>query len=191
MVIGDFPRRKRCNQRQAIDLKEVTVVMPNVPSSTQHGRPASPPRQAVLWVIAALLAVIAGALVLRWDDASSGRQAAWAQLPGTGAQVGVRGIYAFPGQFTRNSYGLFMLDVDTGTLWAYELTGGVEGAKQLRLVAARSWIFDRYLEEYNVADPTPAAVADLVERQTAQQRRAGGSNPIGFGTASTQSAATP
>lgn len=131
--------------------------------------PAS--RQTVLWVIALLLAVIATTLVLRLDESSMSRSAAWAQMPTGAGRVGARGIYAFTGQVTRNSYGVFMLDVDTGTIWCYELSGATDGAKQLRLVAARSWIFDRYLEEFNVGDPTPAAVADLVEKQASQRQR--------------------
>ena len=80
-----------------------------------------------------------------------------------------------------------MLDVDTGTVWCYELSGAGDGAKQLRLVAARSWVFDRYLEEFNAADPTPAAVAELVEKQMTQRQQPPGatrpgSGPTGNGT---------
>ncbi len=128
-------------------------------------------RQTVLWIIAMLLAVIATALVLRLDESSMSRSAVWAQAPSGAGRLGARGIYAFAGQVTRNSYGIFMLDVDTGTIWCYELSGGTEGAKQLRRVAARSWVCDRYLEEFNGGDPTPAAVADLVEKQVSQRER--------------------
>jgi hypothetical protein len=33
------------------------------------------------------------------------------------------------------------------------------------LVAARSWIFDRFLEEFNVAKPTPGEVQLMVRQQ--------------------------
>lgn len=136
-------------------------------------------RQTVFWVIAILLAVIATALVLRLDERSMGGHAALAQAPaGTGAgRLGARGIYAFSGPVTRSTFGVFMLDVDTGTLWCYELVPGPGGAKQMKLVAARSWIFDRYLEEFNVAEPTPSAVADLVEKQVSQRSRARATTP--------------
>jgi hypothetical protein len=80
---------------------------------------------------------------------------------------------------TRNSYGLFMLDVDTGTVWCYEVASGAgnDGAKQLRLVAARSWVYDRYLEEFNVGDPTPSAVEAIVARQMEQQRNRSQAGP--------------
>ena len=63
-----------------------------------------------------------------------------------------------------------MLDVDTGTVWCYEIARGHHGEFNLKLVAGRSWLYDRYLEEFNVADPTPTKVRELVE----QQRAAGG-----------------
>lgn len=145
---------------------------------------AGPPaaRQTVLWVIAVLLAVIATALVLRLDESAMRRGAAWAQEAGGAGRVGARGISAFAGQITRNTFGIFMLDVDSGTIWCYELTGPAEGVKQLRLVAARSWIFDRYLEEFNVGDPTPAAVADLVDKQVTQRQRLRENNGTGDGS---------
>jgi hypothetical protein len=58
-----------------------------------------------------------------------------------------------------------MVDVDSGTVWCYEMEKGPTGEFQLRLVAARSWIFDRYLEEFNCAEPTPGAVKAMISRQ--------------------------
>lgn len=113
--------------------------------------------RTIWWVMAILLAVIATALVARRDQ-----PAVWAQTP---SAVGAKGIYAFTGQLSANSYGLFMMDVDAGTLWVYEYVAK-EG--RLRLVAARSWLYDRYLEDFNCAAPSPAEVAELIE----QQRRA-------------------
>ncbi len=136
---------------------------------------SAPNRQTGIWIIAVLLAVIATAAVLRWDDASLTRSA-WAQAlnPGAGPGAGARGIYAFTGQIDARSFGLFMLDVDSGTIWCYELVRNrpTEPAF-IRLVAARSWIYDRYLEEFNVASPTPGEVRQLVEQQRiARQRQA-------------------
>ena len=124
--------------------------------------------QAVLWVVAGLLAVIATILIMRWDDRSLG-SAAYAQ---DASRAGGRGIYAFTGQLSKTTFGLFMMDVDSSTLWCYEY---VPQRRRLELVAARSWHYDRYLEEYNVNSPTPAEVAQLVERQ--RSNRASGALP--------------
>jgi hypothetical protein len=118
-----------------------------------------------VWLNAVLLAVIATVLIVDRDDREAA-SAAYAQ--GVAAPLGARGIYMFPGQLSPSSYGLFMLDVDAGTLWCYEY---VAAERKLRLAAARSWIFDRYLEEYNIKDITPAEVGELVEIQRSQRSR--------------------
>ncbi|MGQ9650742.1 MAG: hypothetical protein ACUVXJ_11585 [Phycisphaerae bacterium] len=124
-------------------------------------------RQTVWWVIAVLLAVIASALVLRLDEGRLVRSAV-AQTEGSGGGlVGARGIYAFSGQLTSRTFGVFMLDVDTGTIWCYELDRASNDELLLRLVAARTWTSDRYLEEFNVADPVPGAVRMMVQQQRA------------------------
>jgi hypothetical protein len=131
-------------------------------------------RQTVLWLIALLLAVIATALVLRLDDARLMRSAAAQTEAPVGAMVGARGVYAFSGQLTPRTFGLFMLDVDTGTIWCYELQRAANEELSLRLVAGRSWTSDRYLEEFNVADPVPGAVRMMVAQQrTMKQNQAG------------------
>jgi hypothetical protein len=132
-------------------------------------------RQTVLWVIALLLAVIATALVGRWDGAWLSRSAMAQMAPqATGNPgAGARGIYAFTGQLGLKNYGLFMMDVDTGTIWCYELARGRDNELQLQLVAARSWIFDRFLEEYNVAKPTPGEVQIMVRQQRARGAQPG------------------
>ncbi len=127
-------------------------------------------RQPVSWIIVVLLAVIATALVMRLDEGRLMRSAiAQTESPG-GGLVGARGIYAFSGQLTLKTFGLFMLDVDTGTIWCYELSRGTNEELLLRLVAARSWTSDRYLEEFNVADPVPGAVRMMVQQQRAMRQ---------------------
>lgn len=116
--------------------------------------------QIALWLIAALLAVIAAR---SWLPAG-GTQAALAQgQPLTGA----RGIFAFTGQLGPEQYGLFMLDVDQGTVWCYEMTNA-QGTRKLRLVAARSWVYDRYLQDYNSLKPDFRDVQELVAQQRAR-----------------------
>ena len=126
---------------------------------------AKPYRPTALWAIVVLLAVIATALVMDGKDGVAMAQA---------GPVGARGIFMLPAQLAPNAYGVVMMDVDTGTLWCYEY---VASKQQLRLAAARSWIFDRYLEEYNVMDLTSADVEKLVEDVRLQKLRSSGGLP--------------
>lgn len=135
-------------------------------------------RQTLGWVIAVLLAVIATALVMRLDDASFLRSSMAQTATTGGGPAGTRSIYAFTGQLDSKTYGLFMMDVDSGTIWCYEIAKGQPGVGScMKLVAARSWIFDRYLEEFNVAAPTPAEVRQLVEQQQTNRPGAGAAGP--------------
>lgn len=133
-------------------------------------------RQTAVWMLALALAVVATALIVRNDRPML--PTAIAQMAGGGG-AGARGIYAFTGQLTAKSYGLFMMDVDSGTVWCYELQRGANAEPQLKLVAARSWVYDRFLEEFNAADPVPSAVKMLVQ----QQRAGGGNAPPAGGSA--------
>ena len=110
------------------------------------------------WIIAILLAFIAGLL---WTRANGSSQTAFAQ---SAPLVGARGIYAFTGQLDHNRYGLFMLDIEQGTIWCYEIDSS-EGVRKLRLTAARSWLYDRYLRDFNCVAPDFRAVQKLVEQQ--------------------------
>jgi hypothetical protein len=67
----------------------------------------------------------------------------------------------------RDQYGLFMLDVDQGTIWCYAFDN-VGGTSKLRLVAARTWVYDRYLQDFNCAAPDFRAVQRLVNQQRSQ-----------------------
>jgi hypothetical protein len=135
-------------------------------SQVEAPGPASPTArraQGVYWVIAILLAVIATALWMR--PAGSLVPVALAQnQPGL---AGARGIFAFTGPLERDQYGLFMLDVDQGTIWCYAFDN-VGGTNKLRLVAARSFVYDRYLQDFNCAPPDFRAVQRLVNQQRAQ-----------------------
>lgn len=134
--------------------------------------------QTVWWVIAVCLAAIATALVGRMDNDWLSRSAVAQNAGGAGMPVtGARGIYAFAGQLGSKEYGLYMMDVDTGTVWCYEMARGRDSALQMRLVAARSWIFDRFLEEFNVAKPTPNEVQFMVRQQRGNATPAPGAWP--------------
>lgn len=127
----------------------------------------SPERNVAQWVIVALLGVIAAGLWLR----PGGLPEITALAQPSGAAAGARGVFAFTGQLDSSRYGLFMLDVDEGTLWCYELESS-GGARKLRLIAARSWIYDRYLQDFNCAPPDFRMVQELVtqQRQSAARR---------------------
>jgi len=139
------------------------------PDQAGRLRPIVPPprSQVVWWVIAVCLGVIATCLVLRLEEG----QAVQAQPV---AQAGARGIFAFSGQLTKGTYGVFMVDVDTGTLWCYEY---LSAKRELRLVAARSWLYDRYLEEFNAGQPPVAEIERLVEEQRARKLQSMGAVP--------------
>lgn len=117
-------------------------------------------------MIVVFLGIIATCLVLRLDEPVAGR--AFAQPV---SHAGARGVFAFTGQLTRNSFGVFMVDVDAGTLWCYEWN---EGKGCLKLIAARSWRYDRYLEEFNACDPGPREVERLVEMEQARRLQEAG-----------------
>jgi hypothetical protein len=123
--------------------------------------PAASANQTVYWVIAVLLAVIATAL---WLRAPGLLPTALAQNP---PLAGARGVYAFTGPLDHSRYGLFMLDVDQGTIWCYELDN-TGGTRKLRLIAARTWVYDRYLQDFNCAPPDFRMVQQLVAEQRAQ-----------------------
>lgn len=158
------------------DLPEPPAVQSDaIPASAV--RPPPGQRQTVLWIIALLLTVIATALIVRRDDTSF-LAAAMGQASGSPRANldGGRGIYAFTGQVSARSYGLFMLDVDTGTVWCYELQrSGTTGEPRLNLLAARSWVFDRYLEDFNTGEPIPSVVRAMVQQQ--RSNRAPASQP--------------
>lgn len=163
----------------------------SLPAGTQVLLVPSVRRPTAWWITITLLAVIATAVIMRWDEAALTR-AALAQVAGPGATpVGARGIYAFTGQLTAKSYGLFMMDVDSGTIWCYEMQRGANGEPQMKLVAARSWIYDRYLEEFNVAEPIPSAVKTLVQQKQLNRPAGVSPAPEGAGASPTETPALP
>ncbi len=75
---------------------------------------------------------------------------------------GARGVFAFSGQFSKSTYGVYVVDVDAMTIWSYEQQPQ-KGC--LRLASARTWRYDRYLESYNICDLPPNVVEQMVEDQ--------------------------
>ncbi len=126
---------------------------------TAHPDPPRARREARLpWLLAVAFAFLAGMLFTSRPD--SLLQSAQAQS----AAAGARGVYAFTGPLDSSRTGLFMLDIEQGTVWVYEIET-VDTVRKLKLVAARSWVYDRYLRDFNCAAPTFRDVQDLVSRQ--------------------------
>jgi hypothetical protein len=113
-----------------------------------------------LWINAAVLAAILVALLAR--NNTSLLPAAYGQNQPNIAGGG--GIFVMPGQLSANTWGCYLLDVDTQTLCAYEY---LPGAKNLRLAAARDFKWDRKLKEFNTSAPTPREVKALIDKQEA------------------------
>lgn len=112
----------------------------------------------MFWVIAMALVVIATTLVVR-NDGPSGAGVALGQAVTSG---GARGVFAFSGQLSKGSYGVYMVDVDAMTMWVYEY---LPQKGCMRLAAARTWRYDRYLENHNVCDLPPDVVEQMIEDQ--------------------------
>lgn len=115
------------------------------------------PGTTVLWIIAILLAIIATTLIV-----GPGNGPAIQTAMGDSPMAGARGIFAFTGQLDKNSYGLFMMDVDSSNVWCYQY---VPGTRRLKLVAARSFLYDRYLEDYGGDEPSPEQIKELLDKQ--------------------------
>ena len=143
--------------------------------TTQCPQPSSEPSAAraprssphpIYWLIAGSLLTIAVSFVTqRGVPDLSG--VAFGQ-PTTSA--GARGVFAFSGQLTKNTYGVYVVDTDTATMWMYEYMGA-KGC--LRLAAARSWRFDRYLENHNSCDLPPETVEQMIEEQRLNRKQSG------------------
>jgi len=122
-------------------------------------RVASHP-SAAQWLIVVLLSVIATCLVL---ELGFGASSAGAQVTSAGGHD----VYVVGGQITRDSYGLYLVDLKNRSLCVYQW---LPGTRKLRLMAARTFSYDVQLDEYNADKPTPREVKKLVE----QHKRLGG-----------------
>lgn len=122
------------------------------------------PTAIALYLNAALLAAILVSIVSR-DESPGFMPAAWAQNQPPIA--GGAGFFVMPAQFSDSTWGCYLLDVDTQTLCAYQW---FLGEKQLRLVAARNFRYDRRLGNFNTDHPSPQEVQQLVEKEQAGDR---------------------
>lgn len=72
---------------------------------------------------------------------------------------GSSGVFVIAGQVTRDTYGLYLVDPQNSTICLYQY---LANERRLRLVAARTYLFDRQLDSYNT-DPEPAEIEKLVQ----------------------------
>jgi len=122
-----------------------------------------------LFASAFALALIALALFAKNEDRfPSVIPAAYGQN-GQAAIGGGAGVFVVPAQFGSNFYGCYIMDVDAQTICAYQM---FPGEHNFRLIAARSFKYDRRLNNYNTATPSPLEVKALVEKEQADVRAA-------------------
>lgn len=72
-------------------------------------------------------------------------------------------VLVIPVQIERDTYGIAMVDKIGQTLWVYELNSRGPAHNRLKLLAARSWQYDKLLQQYNTAEPKPEQVKILLE----------------------------
>ena len=137
--------------------ERMTAIEANGPSDAPGVANARPAPHPVFWVIAGALLVIATAEVVRLDDTPGGIALAQPVMSG-----GARGVFAFSGQLSKGTHGVYMVDLDKSTIWVYEYLAQ-KGC--LRLAAARTWKYDRFLEDFNGCDLPPDAVELMVEQE--------------------------
>ena len=107
------------------------------------------------WMALAVLVALAAWLIF---EAGANVAAAGAQ-PATGSAAS-GSVLAVAGQVTRDTYGLYMVDLDNRTICVYQW---LAKSRKLRLMAARTYTYDRELDEYNT-EPSPRDIRDLVRK---------------------------
>jgi hypothetical protein len=126
-----------------------------------------------LWLIGAGLLANAGAMVYSQGtghapDISLDRTA-FAQAIPSGGQTGLlgaRGIYMMPAQLGPTTFGVYLMDVDSGTICVYK---AIPETSRFRLMAARSFKNDRFLEDYDNEGLLPRDVQKVVANQRQRQ----------------------
>lgn len=111
-----------------------------------------------LYLNAGLLAAVVLVLLTRGSGVGSTAHAA---PPMVQPIAGGGGIFLMPAQFSMNTWGCYVMDIDQQTLCAYQY---FPGQNQLRLTAARHFRYDRMLHNFNTY-PSPQEVEQLVEVQ--------------------------
>jgi hypothetical protein len=123
-----------------------------------------------LYLNAALLAAILIVLISRGNGMPSVIPVAWGQDKPANLNpqpiAGGGGLFLMPAQFSPNTWGCYVMDIDTQTLCAYQFDGP---GHSLHLMAARNFKNDRRLSNFNT-QPAPNEVADWVKKEQEQLR---------------------
>ncbi len=114
------------------------------------------------WVIVILLSVIATCLLVEVGLPARGARAA--AVTGDKSE-----IFAVAGQITRDTYGLYLVDVERGTVCVYQY---MATSRKLHLRAARNITFDVQLDAYNT-QPPPQEIKKLVEQHRRLKDKSG------------------
>jgi hypothetical protein len=113
-------------------------------------------RLAGKWLAVAVLSAVAGALaVTLWQQT----QPAAAQ--NGAASAAAPGVVIVAGQIARDSYGLYLVDVPNSTICLYQYVPADAKTGKLYLKAARTFVYDRQLDEWNT-EPPPSSLSDRV-----------------------------
>ena len=127
-----------------------------------------------LYLNAGLLLAILVALLMRGNglglSSAAFRALQMAPIAGGG------GIFLMPAQFSINTWGCYLMDIDTQNICAYQY---FPSERQLRFVAARNYREDRKLPDWNTS-PDPAEIAHLVQLRKSDIRGATQSGSTGF-----------
>ncbi len=138
----------------------------------QSQNPSPAPRRnwtnAALWCLGLGLLANAAAMVYSHSGGQFPElildRGAFAQTP-TGGLLGARGIYMMPAQLGPTAFGLYLMDIDSSTICVYRV---LPEGNRFKLIAARSFKNDRFLEDLNNDSPTPKDVLDFVQKQRAR-----------------------
>jgi hypothetical protein len=125
-------------------------------STSSPRSPAAGP--AAKWLVVVLLAVIAACLLVEVGISVSTAQSA---VGPAATAAGMKNTFVVGGQITKDTYGLYLVDLEYGTICVYEW---VPQTRKLRLMAARTYLFDRQLDEYNT-ELSPKEIKKLVAQQ--------------------------
>ena len=109
------------------------------------------------WLIVVFLAVVAALLAANLFFSPAPAEA----QTGSAGPTGPSALFAVAGQLAKDTYGLYLLDQGNGTICVYQFCADQRKVPKLRLVAARTFIYDRQLDSYNT-EPPPKDVAKLV-----------------------------
>jgi hypothetical protein len=108
----------------------------------RRNRRRNRPLVIALYLNAALLT----ALLVAFLSRGNGSMALAARPNGLPQIAGSNGVSIMPAQFANSNWGCYLLDSEKETLCAYEY---MQGSKELRLVAARYYHYDRDVKDFN------------------------------------------